>query len=760
MTRNQDRILQSRILKLPNTADFMRLINVDSYRVEEFPSNGAPPYAILSHTWGNEEVTLKDLEAGEWKHRQDKREGYEKITGCCAAAAAEGFGYAWIDTCCIDKTSSAELSEAINSMFRWYHESAICYAYLRDVDCAQDPDSEDSDFSKSRWFTRGWTLQELLAPTEIVFLGRDWGEIGTKNTLQKSITMITRISSAALEDRSFGNYSVAQKMSWAAGRCTTRPEDEAYCLLGLFDVNMPLLYGEGQGAFFRLQEEIMKRTDDESIFAWSHPTDEQSHVHLTGLLASSPNLFRDSSDVTMAVGNAKKAVSRGLDSSESYLNAFELVRQLVRVRLPILGPLKGMELNTRGPVHDLCSFSHAVPETETSPHAGHLKTSGPGVKVTPSISTPGSEPPTILSPSIDWALGDDEVRISQINEAPRPQICLDSLDGGDSIELVAKIEEEEGNEGPLGEDATSELSNQTEAVERDGPCPKWRWYIYEPVVLVPLMCTIDGKPLALLLSRGPFRSREEGVLYRLHSPSLVCIEDFSHFTAMLSPLRTTYVYASTRYNNEIESSKPVTSEVRIGQVLETGYALLEEQGSDWTFDQKEKKLVKIRDRHQSRSHMIVFQHRTQETHNYPSFFMLISFNEPRIGILHGSSIPVLGSNVWRAQMGKQSRAEFSMGIIGRSVVLKERKLARVKYLSVSIEQRASTVRGAAITPVLRGLGALNMRLQRIWSTLEERNEHSSLDAAGRDVQGRGDRDVLSAHTVNDTPVAPETQDLG
>ncbi|KAH6900806.1 heterokaryon incompatibility protein-domain-containing protein [Thelonectria olida] len=213
-----------------------------------WPLNEAPPYAILSHTWGIEEVTLKDLEAGDWKDRQDKREGHEKITGCCAAAAAEGFGYAWIDTCCIDKTSSAELSEAINSMFRWYHESAICYAYLRDVDSAQDPNSPDSDFSKSRWFTRGWTLQELLAPTEIVFLGRDWGEIGTKNTLQGAITKITRISSAALEDRSFTNYSVAQKMSWAAGRCTTRPEDEAYCLLGLFDVNMPLLYGEGQGA--------------------------------------------------------------------------------------------------------------------------------------------------------------------------------------------------------------------------------------------------------------------------------------------------------------------------------------------------------------------------------------------------------------------------------------------------------------------------------------------------------------------------------
>ncbi|KAF8857863.1 HET-domain-containing protein, partial [Acephala macrosclerotiorum] len=248
----------------------MRLLNVKTLKFEEFigeVGDGIPPYAILSHTWGSEEVTYNDHTS----QRSQTKEGHKKIRRCCQVAESEGFQYVWIDTCCIDKSSSAELSEAINSMFQWYRDAGICYAYLSDVDSSGDPSKKASSFAQSRWFTRGWTLQELLAPAELVFLASDWVEIGTKRSLCDAVSDITRISKKVLEECRWSEYSVAQKMSWAAGRNTTRLEDEAYCLMGLFDVNMPLLYGEGRKAFSRLQQEILKQSDDPSIFAWSYP---------------------------------------------------------------------------------------------------------------------------------------------------------------------------------------------------------------------------------------------------------------------------------------------------------------------------------------------------------------------------------------------------------------------------------------------------------------------------------------------------------
>jgi hypothetical protein len=197
--------------------------------------------------------------------------------------------YKWIDSCCIDKSSSAELSEAINSMYKWYANAQVCYAYLSDVDVDQNLESA---LRLSQWFTRGWTLQELLAPRVVEFYDRNWIEIGTKQSLSWLLAEITGIGRGSLSGDKV-HTCIAKKMSWAARRETSRAEDSAYCLMGLFDVNMPLLYGEGaQKAFIRLQTEIMARTTDESIFAWSFP--ETSFRSYRPLLAEHPSWFKNS----------------------------------------------------------------------------------------------------------------------------------------------------------------------------------------------------------------------------------------------------------------------------------------------------------------------------------------------------------------------------------------------------------------------------------------------------------------------------------
>ncbi|TFK91080.1 HET-domain-containing protein, partial [Polyporus arcularius HHB13444] len=193
----------------------------------------------------------------------------EKIRRACAVARAHGYRYIWVDSCCIDKTSSAELSEAINSMFAWYRNASVCYAFLADVRSNQNPRAHRSDFRQTRWFTRGWTLQELVAPEAIVFLSQDWQVIGTKSSLASLISLITTIpTSVLLCTVPLRDFSVARRMSWASNRRTTRVEDEAYSLLGIFDINMSTLYGEGRRAFTRLQEKILKRIPDQTLLAW------------------------------------------------------------------------------------------------------------------------------------------------------------------------------------------------------------------------------------------------------------------------------------------------------------------------------------------------------------------------------------------------------------------------------------------------------------------------------------------------------------
>jgi len=276
----------------------MRLLNSRTLKLQYFGGERVPPYAILSHAWAHEEVTFQEM-SGNQRLLQGRR-AYQKIAGCCAQARKDNLDYVWVDTCCIDKSSSAELSEAINSMFRWYRQASVCYTYLADVSSAEDPALHQSQFRKSRWFTRGWTLQELLAPCEVVFFADDWRDIGTKHTLHVVISEVTKIDETSLLERTWDHVSIAGVMSWASKRSTTRVEDLAYCLLGIFQVNMPLIYGEGDNAFYRLQLEIMKHSNDESIFAWPGKSEfgfSNKSVRL-GLLAPSPSAFEGSQNIS------------------------------------------------------------------------------------------------------------------------------------------------------------------------------------------------------------------------------------------------------------------------------------------------------------------------------------------------------------------------------------------------------------------------------------------------------------------------------
>lgn len=268
----------------------MRLINTATLQLEDFTLRDVPPYAILSHTWAEDEVTFQEIIAvgrdSRWK------QGYTKIVKICQLAIDSGLDYAWVDTCCIDKTSSAELTESINSMFEYYARSHICFAYLADL----PPGSED--LSSCRWFARGWTLQELIAPGDLVFCDQTWKPFAGKSEIVDVLVDITRVPRDVLLDASSCSaVSVAARMSWAANRRTTRVEDMAYSLLGIFDVNMPLIYGEGRKAFRRLQEEIVKRDNDLTIFAWE-PLSEQDTDESNGdLLAVSPSVFLNSATI-------------------------------------------------------------------------------------------------------------------------------------------------------------------------------------------------------------------------------------------------------------------------------------------------------------------------------------------------------------------------------------------------------------------------------------------------------------------------------
>ena len=275
----------------------MRLLNSHTLDFKNFQDASIrPPYAILSHTWGEDEVTYKEML--KHKDRATLKQGYRKIKYCAEQAIRDNLAYFWVDTCCIDKSSSAELSEAINSMFHWYKNAHICYAFLPDVGVRRDVGVQSlywrESFAKSRWFTRGWTLQELLAPQNLHFFSSEsWKPCGTKVELADKISQCTGIPSGVLTKSDYAGICVAERISWAAHRQTARLEDRAYSLLGLLNVNMPMLYGEGEKAFLRLQEEVVKKSTDMSIFAWTNEFDvNMFKSKFSGLLASSPHAFR------------------------------------------------------------------------------------------------------------------------------------------------------------------------------------------------------------------------------------------------------------------------------------------------------------------------------------------------------------------------------------------------------------------------------------------------------------------------------------
>ena len=248
--------------------------------IEVFEGDIPRRYAILSHRWEAEEVTLKDLIDGTGKNTA----GYGKIHFCGEQARRDGLQYFWVDTCCIDRSNAVELAEAINSMFRWYQDASRCYVYLSDVSkLPSNPVDKsvelwETAFRKSKWFTRGWTLQELIAPTSVEFFSKEGELLGNKTSLEQQICSVTGIPLKALRGGSLSDFSITERMTWAATRETTRKEDIAYSLLGIFNVSMSLIYGEGrEKALKRLREEIERASKGRSSTLYIGTNHVKSH---------------------------------------------------------------------------------------------------------------------------------------------------------------------------------------------------------------------------------------------------------------------------------------------------------------------------------------------------------------------------------------------------------------------------------------------------------------------------------------------------
>jgi hypothetical protein len=275
----------------------MRLINTTTFELHEFTVAATPKYAILSHLWNDREVSFEQFQLG----RKN-----EKIEQFCAQARQDGLQFGWIDTCCINNSHKKEIEigqaikeeheEAINSMYVWFARAEVCYAYLEDVNIDSDLDLDlrrtvvQRALLSSNWFTSGWTLIELIAPPRVEFYQANWKMFGTKESMRGIISKITGIPQAILtgsKDRS--EYTIFERMAWARHRMASGLEDQAYCLMGLFEVNMSLDYTEGSNAFLRLREEIKRvhgsssldqpaaplrllRVDSDPLRVESHPT--------------------------------------------------------------------------------------------------------------------------------------------------------------------------------------------------------------------------------------------------------------------------------------------------------------------------------------------------------------------------------------------------------------------------------------------------------------------------------------------------------
>ena len=314
----------------------IRLLHAKDFHFEEFFDDDVPDYVILSHRWWSqkEEMTYRDFLDG--MKRETK--GYAKICALCDKALSHKYEWVWIDTCCLDNTSSAELTEAINSMFGWYQNAVECYVYLYDVTWVETLDQSAStslssiseprvlgspasrqSFRNSDWHTRGWALQDLLAPSgdKVLFYDRDWYFIGRRVDLAADIASATGIAAKYLLESSLHEANAATKLRWAASRRCSRKEDNSYCLLGIFGLNMPLIYGEGANAFLRLQQEIWKKTNDKSLFSWmtqdgqrgKAPPAGASWREITAAFAPTLAAFKYDLDPIVASGDSEDVAS-------------------------------------------------------------------------------------------------------------------------------------------------------------------------------------------------------------------------------------------------------------------------------------------------------------------------------------------------------------------------------------------------------------------------------------------------------------------
>jgi ankyrin repeat protein len=394
----------------------MRLLRVDNggnFSLVERVGNNIPRYAILSHTWGedNEEVTISDIIGGTGRDKA----GFRKIQFCGEQAAKDKLEYFWVDTCCIDKSSSMELQEAINSMFQWYHKAAKCYVYLSDVASNGFVDV-DQLFRRSKWFTRGWTLQELIAPTYVEFYSFEGKQIGDKNSMMQDIYNITGIPIEALQGNPLTQFSIDERKSWAANRHTKREEDAAYSLLGIFDIHMPLLYGEGQiKAFARLERKIKKSLE--------------YRLSTTPLLGLS----------TEQQDHKQELFSSRHSGEEQYFVERPDVPGILNVRTSAPKHAEGWEDVIATPRYAVPEFDGNKPKPQIRMNV--TRTLDEMIKELPDLQSEGQDLETVLKRILSHAHPSGEVQ-----EHTRSQLRTDSESHGDAFDRISEFPKENTSE--------------------------------------------------------------------------------------------------------------------------------------------------------------------------------------------------------------------------------------------------------------------------------------------------------------------------
>ncbi|KAJ5822355.1 Heterokaryon incompatibility [Penicillium robsamsonii] len=302
----------------------MRVLDTRSLKFVDFAEFPDKEYAILSHTWlrqaledglwTHSELEYKDMKGYSasqlenfknrgWEGSRLKKKGWEKIVGFCNLARRKKYQYAWMDTCCIDKSNPQETKRSIHGMWEFYTHAAVCYAYIQEVDMSNEKRRSDEAFNSAKWFNRGWTLQELLAPKKLLYVDRNWREIGSREVKGAPGTGLSQLLREYVRKVPMEN-NLATQLSWAGPRNTTRVEDQAYSILALLQIKMDVDYNAGKLAFLQFQKELIKKYDDLSLLAWfSNPEiqDRYERRHgeqapKLGILAPSLDYFQKKRD--------------------------------------------------------------------------------------------------------------------------------------------------------------------------------------------------------------------------------------------------------------------------------------------------------------------------------------------------------------------------------------------------------------------------------------------------------------------------------